>query len=370
MGVEPTSPPWICEHPTVGDGDSDGRLTDPNTVTRDQFMRQVVNPDRCFLCGIEPGSDATWEHVFPKWLLRRHDLWNHRLHLLNGDTVPYRRLTIMCCARCNNEILGRLESEVAAAFLEGADAVRALPSDRLFLWLAKFYYGLLFRELTLLLDRSNPDAGTIVDEEMLRQFSLHNLLLRRLLGTVEWNEFPGTIFVFDALEHSDSSHSFDYFDAFDAPFVCIRSGSVFVVGYLQDFGAVRMLGVEDGPHLAAARTLRLHPLQCGEVMAFFYYILKLRVRVPKFVVIEGDERTYQVVVLPQGGLGGTGPFGPWNSTQYGELLEHFMLMKFGLRVASDASGPPSLLMGSSGNPVQAPDAEWSPDIWDDPHDQA
>lgn len=55
------------------------------------------------------------------------------------------------------------------------------------------------------------------------------------------------MFVFDALHSEDRALSFDYFDALDGPFVCVRSGPTFVVGFLQVFGAVHGLGIEDGP---------------------------------------------------------------------------------------------------------------------------
>ncbi len=72
--------------------------------------------------------------------------------------------------------------------------------------MAKFYYGLLFRELDLDADRSRKDLGTIMTDEMLRSFSVHHLLLRRLIGQVTWSPFPATIFVFDAMTGRPASN--------------------------------------------------------------------------------------------------------------------------------------------------------------------
>jgi hypothetical protein len=336
-------------------------------VTREEFFRQALDPEVCFLCGRDAlDEDRTREHVFPKWLLNRHDLWNQRLTLLNGETIPYRQLTITCCATCNNGVLAELEDEVGQAFAGGPDAVRALDPERLFLWLAKFYYGLLFRELSLVLDRRDPSAGMIVDEEMLKEYGLHHLLLRRLLGVVEWNEFPGSIFIFDALDHLDPAHTFDYFDAFDAPFVCLRSGRTFVVAFLQDFGAVHHLGVEQGPRCQAARAVELHPLQCAELMTVFSYTLKKRERAPKFVVAQQPGDSYMVMVLPQGGLSGRSPFGEWNEDDYFALLESFFERRFGIELGVTEDHRPTFLLSSEMKPVQAPSADWYPEVWDDP----
>jgi hypothetical protein len=154
------------------------------------FTKQALDPNVCFLCAraLDEVSRSR-EHVFPKWLLERCELWDAELSLLNRTTIPYRQLTIACCKECNNEQLAPLEAEVGAAFAAGPDEVRNLDPDRLFVWLAKFYYGLLFRELTLFLERSDPAQGAIVTEELLREYGIHHLLMRRLLGHVEWNVF-------------------------------------------------------------------------------------------------------------------------------------------------------------------------------------
>jgi hypothetical protein len=328
-----------------------------------EFTRQALNPNVCFLCARElDETNRTREHVFPKWLLERCALWDAELSLLNRTSIRYRHLTIACCTQCNNERLAPLESEIAAAFAEGPEAVRNLDPDRLFVWLAKFYYGLLFRELTLLLTRSDLAQGPIVTEELLREYGIHHLLMRRLLGEVEWNEFPATIFVFEALRGEPPSINFDYFDAFDAPFLCLRIDRVFLSAFLQDFGTVRQLGVEDGPRLSAARKLKLHPFQCGELMALFYTVLKLQERPPK-IVVGKTQSVWQVNVMPLGGLTQASPFADWNPELFRRVFEQLFLSKFRLPIKG-SPGEPSFLFDSRGQPLQAPAADWAPSTWD------
>jgi hypothetical protein len=329
------------------------------------FTKQALDPTVCFLCGrdLDQGNRSR-EHVFPTWLLERCDLWDAPLSLLNRTTIPYRQLTIACCKQCNNERLAPLEKEVGAAFAEGPDEVRNLDPDRLYVWLAKFYYGLLFRELTLFLERSDPAQGAIVTKELLREYGIHHLLLRRLLEHVEWNEFPASIFIFEALAGEPGSINFDYFDAFEAPFLCVRIDRVFVVAFLQDFGAVRQLGVEDGSRVTAARHLKLHPFQCGELMAFFYTVLKLQERPPKLLVGRTDDR-WQVVVMPLGGLSGKSPFAEWNPELFGRVFDELFRSKFELPIQG-SSDQPSFLFDSRGQPLQAPAVDWAPSVWDSP----
>lgn len=55
-------------------------------VNKDDF-----DYERCFLCGRDFSTiTRTDEHIFPKWLQHRFDLWNESLHLLNGSLITYR----------------------------------------------------------------------------------------------------------------------------------------------------------------------------------------------------------------------------------------------------------------------------------------
>jgi hypothetical protein len=331
----------------------------------DDFIGQALDPEACFLCGSAvDGETRTREHVFPKWLLNRHGIWNARMTLLNGSLIPYSQLTVTCCKTCNGMHLSQLESEVASAFAGGPHHVRLLPEERLYLWLAKFYYGLVFRELNLAVDRRTNQGRTIVSDDILRGYAVHHLLLRRILGKVTWNTSPGSIFIFDAMDSTDSAATFDYFDAFDGPFVSIRTGSTFVAAFLQDFGAVPRLGVENSPQVRAARSVALHPFQCIELTAFFYTVLKLRERPPKFTVGKRDDK-FDLMVLPQGGLSGRSPFADWDPELYANVFSEFVQTRIGVKL--DVShGTPSFLISSRGDPVQAPNVEWSPEVWDDP----
>src|SRR6516164_3296134 len=95
-----------------------------------QFGREV-----CFLCGVPLSPDRnTDEHVVPKWIQERFELWDKTLMLLNRTQIPYRKLTIPCCLACNRDHLGKIEERVQKACDQGAQAVRELPPLTLFLW--------------------------------------------------------------------------------------------------------------------------------------------------------------------------------------------------------------------------------------------
>lgn len=329
-----------------------------------EFTEQSLDPSACFLCGksLTPENRSD-EHVFPKWLLRRYDLWNERMTLLNWQLMRYSALRISCCRPCNNNELAGLEEEVSTAFAAGVAGVRALPQQRLFLWLAKFFYGLVFREMTLHRDIRDPAAGSIVDDEILRVYAIHHLLLRAIRMNVECNEFPASIFIFEALTYDDPKANFDYFDAFDVPFVSIRIGSVLVVAALQDWGALSMgMDLEASPHFEMARQVSLHMIQCLELTVFLYYWMKEFDRVPKLVIGKDSDGGWHVSVLPLQGMTSKPLFRSWNSERYTSLIQQYFYLKIGLKIMSP-TGPPTALADGD-QPIQAPpDPDWLPHTW-------
>ncbi|WP_308295148.1 hypothetical protein [Streptomyces sp. Tu10] len=282
---------------------------------------QALTQDRCFLCGADLAGGRTDEHVFPQWLLRRCDLQNEKITLLNGTLMPYKQMKIPCCSTCNNEHLSRIERAVGDAFTKGPEAVAALDTTTLFLWMGKIYYGLMFRELSLLADRRDPQGGSIVSPEFLTAFRMHHLLLQAARGTVRWrkDQHPASVFVFQAQEPTDPRARFDYVDITNFPFLAIRVGTTAVVAVLQDWGALAQAVTV--PALEAARQLVLHPQQFREVAALAAYMTTLFNRVPKHLLHAGENHV-DVMTLPLQGMSAKFVFNPFDMDDYAQVLSY------------------------------------------------
>jgi hypothetical protein len=228
-----------------------------------------LDHQRCFLCGADLESvPRTDEHVFSRWLLRDLDLWNWRLTLPNGTSIPYTKLTIPCCNECNSFWLGAIEARIADAFRVGPAAVAALDETTLCLWMAKIYFGLRFKELVLLHDRRSQDGKTIIGGEDLARMSELHQVLQAVRGQVRFSRPPGSIRVFSAQVPTEPSQRFDFRDLDSLPFLTLRVGATVVVASLLDWGAMKM--VED-PYFDVAHQLHLHPMQVREVAAHGAY---------------------------------------------------------------------------------------------------
>jgi hypothetical protein len=85
----------------------------------ERFVRDICLGDCCFVCGAQPGTvPFNDEHVIPKWLLRRYDLFKSKINLPNGTTPRYDRYTVPCCEACNT-MTGRVIEEPMRQIIEG-----------------------------------------------------------------------------------------------------------------------------------------------------------------------------------------------------------------------------------------------------------
>jgi len=275
----------------------------------------------CFLCGtlLEPERN-TDEHVIPRWVQQRYDLWNQKLTLLNGTEIPYKQLTIPCCATCNNVHLGQIEQEMQTACDGGIAALREVQPLTIFLWAGKIVYGLLYREHLLPWNRRAPEDGPIVLKEMLERLRLHHQFLQAARIPMDFQpSLPASIFVFETMEPSHHQMGFDYWDDLDGLGIAIRVGKVGIVACLQDGNAVEFSFRElyrDFEQLA------LHRIQFAEVSARIFYDLRRMTRVPKFMLQEVNGRA-QVMLFPLGGLSSKPLFSEFETTEYAKFLAHF-----------------------------------------------
>lgn len=281
----------------------------------DKVLNRKFGPKTCFLCGCRlTKKNRTEEHVIPRWLQKKYQLYDQRLNLLNGTTIPYRNLTIPCCFSCNNLRLEPLEKRISDAVALGAGAVRAVNHHDLFLWLGKIFYGLLYRELFLSLDRTGKLRGNITDRKLLRRFEMHHLFLQSVRTPMQFSAFsPASIMVVNTQEPSDIRLRWDFRDEIQTMCIACRMGPVGLIAVLQDGGAQEPCFSD-----LKLRRRRLHPIQFREVVARVMYKAMLFNRTPKYVIIEGQP--VRAIQHPLEGLSGAPLFEQWNQQHYAQVL--------------------------------------------------
>lgn len=255
----------------------------------------------CFMCGIDlEDTESTIEHVVPKWLQRRFNLWNLNLCLLNRTDIPYRQLTIPCCQECNTDYLSPVEDTISKAVEEGPEKVRELGKEIIFAWLAKIYYGIIYRELLLPLDRSAPEKGSIVTPELLQLYRTLHLFMQWIRWPIKFEGFfPASMFIYELQEPEDLINAWDIKDT-PLLTIAIRMGKVGIIAALLDGGAQDMVA---GEYFSQFNQISLHPIQFAEITAEVFYNNTLFNRVPKYLTFDsGDGLT--VTQSPLGGWSG------------------------------------------------------------------
>lgn len=273
----------------------------------------------CFLCGTKMPVDAyTVEHVIPKWLQRKFALWDVRVHLLNGTQIPYRDLVIPCCSDCNNIHLSKIERQVRERVEAGPSEVMGMDRVVLSQWLLKIFFGFLYREIFLPLDRTRPGLGSIVAPADMEQFQFLHYILQSVRVPMEFDFFgspvPASIFVFEVKEPSESYLQFDYKDDVIHRCVQLRMGRIGVLAAF-DMGFQAVEGAEFFPKYFGHA---LHPLQFNELAVnLFSKGRKLEIN-PTLIFSESPAGISIAVVPP-----GRSPFAPLKTCEQGEMLAHF-----------------------------------------------
>jgi hypothetical protein len=282
----------------------------------------ALDHEHCFLCGVKlTQASRTDEHVFPRWLLQDFALYDLELNLLNGTTIRYRSLTIPCCRECNGYWLSQIENQIATAVRTGVNAVRDLDPLVLYLWMAKIYYGLLFKELALPLKRERPEEGPIMEPEIFVHLQDLHRLLQAARRRTRFDTIPGSIFIFRAQVPREPAGRFDYRDTLITPFLAIRAGETAIVATLLDWGA--MAGALEHPKFDAASRIELHPFQFTELAAYGAYTSSKFNRTPDYLVANEGERDY-VFVLPIGGMSSKPVFDEFDPEEAARVLAGFL----------------------------------------------
>ncbi|MCK9267058.1 hypothetical protein M0P98_09385 [bacterium] len=282
----------------------------------------------CFLCGEELNdSNRSDEHVIPKWLQEKYNLWNQELGLINGTNIKYRQLTIPCCSDCNTKYLSSLETRVSQAESKGYQEFCKLNKMDLFYWLGKIYYGLMYKEMFLLKNRKNPDEGTILNKEYVELFRAHYMFLMGIRGGHSCeNFFPASIFIVNTQKPKKLEYQWDFYDKHFKMFIAMRFGEIGLVANLQDMEAVK-----ESIKLDDFYMFELHPYQFIEMSAVVFNTYLRMNRTPKFISYEdtnNDDKIIRTSMVPLQGLSSKPVFENWSDEMFAEVLAGIMGMPY------------------------------------------
>ena len=285
------------------------------------FERLRLANNKCFLCGC--GDNITQEHVFPKWLQHRYALWDKELTLLNDTQIKYRQLTIPCCRVCNGTHLGRIENQIRQAVTNGFLGCTALSDLVIYQWAGKIFFGILRKELTLLLDRKDKTVGTIVSEKLVKSFSALHLFLQSIRQPFEFQQPPPYSVLIAHLHCGNDTPSYDFRDNLIYQLVQFRMDDIGIIVVFEDCGIV---SDSYGRYLIEVDGRKLMQIQFDELYAKTLYQKSLIEYSPKYFTVSNVDPTVTTIVHE---ISGGVYVNEWNHEEFANVFRLLLEKNYG-----------------------------------------
>jgi hypothetical protein len=312
---------------------------------------------KCFLTGDTLSSAEEKIQVFPQWLMSRYSLEDKPFKLLDESIATYKDLKIPCSAAVNENYLEPLEAEIAAAFALGYEGVKALDELKLFQWVSKLLYGIVFNELQAGIKMQHAQGEEFnISQSIIHKFSHLHLMLQSVNLPITFEDFkPYSLFLFKVDNHADE---FGYRDEINTQTFALRIADFGLVMCLQDNGA------NGSYHRDLYEQIKgdtLHPIQFEEFSARVFYSNYLFNRLPEYEVMPVGEDIF-VEAMPLRGISSKPLFDDWTNKTYGQVLESFW-KNWGfllLEIIKNPNQPISFLFDTDGNRIPASDITLHP----------
>lgn len=235
------------------------------------YGEMTFDMNHCFLCAIELNNEnRTEEHIFPKWLQKKHNLWDQTLTLLNDTTIPYRQLKVPCCKECNNTKLSNVENEVREAFEKGIDFIREMDKTILYKWIIKILYSLLHKQLFLKKNLKDKESNSIVTPEILKQYILVFEHLQSVMKNIDLDEKFASIFIFELHKDMKNNLNEEFFyvdDILHTQFAILSNG----IGIICSLGDTQAIKHRLEKYFEPFYNIKLSIIQFNQLIADVFY---------------------------------------------------------------------------------------------------
>jgi hypothetical protein len=304
----------------------------------------------CFLTGESLNSEEEKIQVFPQWLMSRYSLEDQPFKLLDESMATYKDMKLPCSAAINETYLEPLETEIAAAFNEGYDKVKALDELKLFQWAGKLLYGIIFNEIQSGIKQQFAQGEEFnISKSIIHKFSHLHLMLQSINLPISFEEFkPFSLFLFKV---NNNEKEFGYRDEINTLTFSLRINDFGLIICFQDNGANRQYHREI---LEKTESQTLHPIQFEEFSGRVFYSAYLFNRLPEYNIMLVGEEVY-IEAMPLRGISSKPLFDDWQNKIYGQVLESFW-KNWGfllLEIIKNPEQPMSFLLNAEGAFINA-----------------
>ena len=273
------------------------------------------DPHTCFLTGQDLHSDDEQFCVFPEWILDRFSLRNKRFRMLDQVTgIQYEDLKLPCSPEVKNAF-NLLDEEMKKAFESGYEEVKKIPEERLFLWMGKLVYGVLYNDLYLEMSRTQKrEKNFKMSSSLKKRFGKFHLMLQSLVHPMEFKGLKPWSIRIVRLKYSQ-----DTFNYKDEPInlnFSLGMNGFGIIACLLDNGAI---GNNQQDVINKISDKILHPIQFEELCSRFLYANYLLKKQAQHII----QPTEQKVIIESVPLTETPDdplFGRWDDNMFAQVL--------------------------------------------------
>lgn len=282
------------------------------------FEHLSFSKQSCFLSGEKLQSIEEEIHVFPLWLMQEYVLQDKPFKLLDESMSTYSHLKLPCSGKVYDHAIEPLEEEIRSAFLSGYDSVKLLPELKLFQWIGKMVYGILFNEIRIgIIQQKAKGEEFIFSQSLVHKFGNLHLMLQSLTQAIVFEEnLPWSIRVFKIDAQQDL---FNYRDEINTLTYSLAMKDFGIIACLQDNGTNAIYHKEI---LTKINNNPLHPAQFEEISARFFYSNYLFNRLPEYTVMPTEDAVY-IEAMPLRGMSNKPLFDVWQNKTFAQVLENF-----------------------------------------------
>ena len=284
------------------------------------FETLHFEPLTCFLSGADLQSPAEQIGIFPDWILDRFSLRNKRFKMLDQVTgVQYEDLKLPCSVEVKIAF-ELLDQEIKNAFAGGYEEIKKISEERLFIWMGKFVYGVLYNDMILEINRSAKRAkgkDFQLSNFLKERFGKFHLMLQSLIVPMEFiNLKPWSIKIVKL------KYSIDTFNYKDEPTnlnFSLGMNGFGIVACLQDNGAIAK-SQQDILNKISDKVL--HPIQFEELCARFLYANYLLRKKTQHHITLKEEKVI-IESLPLDETAADPLFAPWSEEIFAQVLAEY-----------------------------------------------
>jgi len=281
------------------------------------FETLHLNSATCFLTGVDLTSADEQISVFPGWILDRFELREKKFRMMDQVTgIRYDDLKLPASLEVK-KAFENLDEEIEKAFGGGYEEVKKLPEEKLFLWMARLFYGVVYHDLSLQINRSakrDKEKEFRLSALLKERFGKLHLMMQSLMVTIEFGVLKPWSICIVRLKYSKDT--FNYKDEPTNLNFSLGLNGFGIVACLQDNGAI---GKSQQDIIDKISDKVLHPLQFEELCARFLYANYLMKKRAQHIIQPTEEKVI-IESLPLTDTSNDPLFSWWDDNMFAQVL--------------------------------------------------